>query len=549
MAEGPAPATRAAPSWTGGLAIAAAIVAFGFLGSRLLGVLRTVVIADAFGSEPDLDAYWVAFRAPDLIFQVLAGATLGSAFIPVFTRLFRRDSAEAAWRLASTVMTLVTAATAVLCLVAFALAPLLVPLLAPGLGEDIGRHDELTDKAVDLTRLMLLSPLLFSVSGMVTGILNGRQRFLLPAIAPMLYNLAIIFGAVALSGRWGVNGLAAGVVGGAALHLAVQVPGLVRERMRFRVLFAWDGPTREVARLMGPRVIGLAAAQVNFLVTIFFASKLGSSAISDLTYAWLLAGLPLALFGMAISTAVFPTLAEHVADDDHGALAATVSRSLRVIMFLTIPAALGLALLRDPVTALLLERGEFTAHDTAITASAMGFYCLGIVPQAGIEIHSRGFYALGDTRTPVVLAIAAVALNLALSALLWERYEHEGLAFAISASSWLEWAVLYWLYARRTGTAMWQELTATATFALCAAVMGLVLALGFSSYGERGGLEQAVTALGGAVAGALVYIAVARWLRVPELEEAISRARGLLRRARPRTDADLIGAPVPPRSS
>ncbi|MEO8541041.1 MAG: lipid II flippase MurJ, partial [bacterium] len=302
MAEpGPAEAAETPlPARTGGLAIAAAIVAFGFIGSRLLGIVRTVVIARTFGSSPDLDAYFIAFRIPDLIFQVLAGATLGSAFIPVFARVYRRESEAAAWRLASHVINLVTTATAALCLIAFIFAPLIVPILAPGLGKDLGRHDELTAKAVTLTRIMLLSPLLFAVSGMVTGILNGRQRFFLPALSPMLYNLAIIFGAVALAGRWGVKGLAVGVVAGAALHLAVQVPGLFRERMKYEPGFGRSDPAvREVARLMGPRVIGLAAAQFNFVVTGFFASKVGAAAISQLTYAWLLATLPLALFGMA----------------------------------------------------------------------------------------------------------------------------------------------------------------------------------------------------------------------------------------------------------
>ena len=206
MAETNPSARRSLPSPRGGLAIAAAIVAFGFLGSRLLGVVRTAAIADAFGASPELDAYWVAFRVPDLIFQVLAGATLGSAFIPVFARLYRRDGAERAWALASNVLSLIMAATAALCLIGLIFAPWLVPLFAPGLGEDIGRSDELTDKAVDLTRLMLLSPFLLGVSGMITGILNARQQFLLPALAPMLYNLGIIFGALALSGPWGVEG-------------------------------------------------------------------------------------------------------------------------------------------------------------------------------------------------------------------------------------------------------------------------------------------------------------------------------------------------------
>ncbi len=524
-----------------GLAIAAAIVAFGFLGSRLLGVLRTVAIAGAFGASPELDAYNVAFRIPDLIFQVLAGATLGSAFIPVFARIARRDGDDPAWKLASTVLNLVAASTAVLCVVAFVFAPFIVPLTAPGLGDDVGRNAELTDKAVKLTRLMLLSPLLFSVSGMVTGILNGRQRFFLSALAPMLYNVAIIFGAVVLSGPWGVEGLAVGVVIGAALHLAIQLPGLFRERMRYTPSCDWRDPaTREVARLMGPRVVGLAAAQVNFLVTIYFGSKIGSSAISNLNYAWLLAGLPLALFGIALSTAVFPRLAGHAAEEDMAALTHTISRVLRVIMFLTIPAALGLALLRFPATVVLLQRGEFSSADAAITAAALGFYCLGIVPQAGIEIHSRGFYALGDTRTPVVLAVMAVALNFFLSAVLWQRYEHEGLAFAVSVSSWLEWVMLYVFYLQRTGASAATDLAAIARFAICGAVMALFLALGLGLVDSGGRLHEAVIAVAGAVAGAAVYAGMANWLGVDELREAVSRVAGRFRRGGGATPEELV---------
>ena len=521
--EGLQPAARAAG---GGLAIAAAIVAFGFIGSRLLGIVRTAAIADAFGSAPELDAYNIAFRIPDLIFQVLAGATLGSAFIPVFARLFKRDGPDAAWQLASRVLNIVTVATAVLCVLAFILAPVLVPLLAPGLGEDIGREDELTDKAVELTRIMLLSPLFFAMSGIVTGILNGRQRFFLSALSPILYNAAIIFGAVFLSDRWGVNGLAVGVVAGSALHLLVQVPGLVSEKMRWQPGFGrGDAAVHEVARLMGPRVIGLAAAQFNFVVTGYFASKVGSAAISQLTYAWLLAGLPLALFGMALSTAVFPTLAGHVADEDLEALTQTVSRVLRVIMFLTVPAALGLAILREPATVVLLERGEFTRGDSVVIASALAWYCMGIVPQAGIEIHSRGFYALGDTRTPVALAVVAVALNLGLSAFLWGRYEHEGLAFAVSAASWLEWVLLYWLYTRRTGAEVADDLRAIGIVAVCGAGMALFLAVLLSPLDTGSWRENLVVALAGSVAGAAVYAALANWLAVPELGEAVARVR------------------------
>ena len=261
-----------------GLVIASAIVAFGFLGSRLLGVVRTSAIADTFGMSPELDAYWVAFRIPDLIFQVLAGATLGSAFIPVFTRLTKSESSEKAWDLAGNIVSTILMTTIILCLIMLIIAPWIVPLFSPGLGEDIGREKELTDKAISLTRIMLLSPLFLAVSGMVTGILNARQQFFLPALAPMLYNIGIIFGALVLAKQWGIEGLTIGGLIGSGLHLVIQLPGIIRTDIwsRFKINLR-DKAATEVRRLMAPRVIGLIAGQVNFVVTTtFFASKVGS---------------------------------------------------------------------------------------------------------------------------------------------------------------------------------------------------------------------------------------------------------------------------------
>jgi putative peptidoglycan lipid II flippase len=196
---------------TPSLVVAALIVAAGFLGSRLLGLLRSVIIANTFGTSPELDAYWVAFRLPDLVFQLLAGATLASAFIPTFAGVRERDGEAAAWRLASSVLNLLLLATLFFACVAFLLAPQLVPLLAPGLGEGTGREAELTSLAVDLTRVMLISPVLFSMSGMFMGILNARRHFLTPALAPMFYNLSIIVAALISTD---VNTLAAAVVVG-----------------------------------------------------------------------------------------------------------------------------------------------------------------------------------------------------------------------------------------------------------------------------------------------------------------------------------------------
>ncbi len=551
MAEAPPPPGSAPVSRAGGLALAAAIVAFGFVGSRLLGVVRTVVIANAFGASPELDAYNVAFRLPDLIFQVLAGATLGSAFIPVFARVYEREGSAAAWLLASRVLNLVVAATAVLCAVAFVAAPVLVPAIAPGLGEDLGRGAELKAEAVTLTRIMLASTLLFAASGMLTGMLNGRERFLAPALAPMLYNVGIITGAVVFADAWGVRGLAAGVVLGAGMHLGIQVPGVFREGFSYAPSFGWrDRAVREVGRLMGPRVVGLAAAQVNFVVTGFFASRVGASAISNMTYAWLLAGLPLALFGMAVSnmtyawllaglplalfgmavsTAVFPRLAGQAAREAADELAATVSRVLTFIMFLTVPAALGLAILREPATMLLLERGAFTRADTLMTAAALGWYCLGIVPQAGIEIHSRGFYALGDTRTPVALAVAAVGVNLALAAVLWEPFGVQGLAFAVGAASWAEWLGLYALYARRMAWNPSEEAARLGRTAVAGGSMAIVVALALVTLRPDGHVEAAITVVACALAGTAWYLGSAWMLGVPEAREVVARAASLLR--------------------
>ena len=194
-------------------------------------------------------------------------------------------------------------------------------------------------------------------------------------------------------------------------------------------------------------------------------------------------------------------------------------------MFLTIPAAVGLALLRGPATVLLLQRGEFTAADAAITASALGWYCLGIVPQAGIEIHSRGFYALGDTRTPVMLAVGAVLVNFVLSAVLWSHFEHEGLAFSVSAASWAEWLLLWRAYGTRTGAEAAPDLAHIARIALAAAAMGLFIALFFSQYENATMAQNAVTAIAGAAAGGLVYAALGSWFRMPELTEAVRRLR------------------------
>jgi putative peptidoglycan lipid II flippase len=549
-----APQVAASSGWLGrfllrgpteqSVAAAAGIVAAGFLASRLLGLLRSVAIADAFGTEPELASYWVAFRIPDLVFQLLSGATLSAAFIPVFARVRMHESAEEGWRLASAVLNLVSMATLAVAALAFALAPWIVPLLAPGLGEGSGREAELESLAVELTRIMLLSPIFFGVSGMVTGILNGRQHFVAPALAPLFYNASIIGGALLLAEPMGVRGIAVGVVVGSVLHLLVQLPALATVGMRWRpAIDVASASVREVLRLAGPRVIGLAAAQLNLVIVLFFASFVSDQAISAVSYAFLVMMLPVAVVGMAISTATFPLLAQQAAARRMGALAASLTQALSTILFLAVPASAGLLLLAGPLVRALLQRGAFDAASSELVASVVAVYAVAVFAHAGIEILSRGFYALSDTRTPVQITVLATLLNVALCAALVAPFGVEGLAAAASIAAILEFALLARLLSQRlgglgsaarrgAGTALpgslagslWRTVAATAVMAEVVVMMRLLLGAAGVDAGAPGG-AAVVLVLAGA-AGLLAYFATALALRSEEARRLLGRFAG-----------------------
>jgi len=510
------------------LAMAASVVALGFLGSRLLGLLRTVVIAHEYGTSPQLDAYFVAFRIPDLIFQLLAGATLGSAFIPTFARIVSDRSEQEGWRLASTVLNLLFVATLFFALAGLLLAPLLVPLTAPGLGDETGQHAELTSLSVDLTRIMMLSPVLFAVSGMFMGILNARHHFLAPAIAPMFYNAAIIVGALVSDD---VKVLAAAVVVGALLHLVVQVPALRLVGMVWEPLWDWrDGYVREVLRLMGPRVIGLAAFHLNFVIATFFASTLDTGAISAVNYAWLVVMTPLGLFGMAISTAAFPRMAEQAARGGDE-LRDTVATSLRLILYLTIPASVGIFVMAQPITAFLLRSGAFDSSSASLVVGALALYAVALFAHSGIEILSRGFYALSDTRTPVAFAVVSMVVNLVLClALVWP-FGIKGLAAALSVATIVEFALLLRALSRRlegldAGHMAFSLSRTIAGSILMAEVILLWLALlhflGLLDLADK--VDAGLAVIGGVGIGAVVFFVATRLLRS---EEANTLARRL----------------------
>ena len=512
----------------GGVAGAALLLGLAFLGSRLLGAARAVVIADQYGATVELDAFWVAMRLPDLVFQLLAGATLASAFIPVFARVLNERGEYAAWRLASIVLNWVLIGTIVLAGLVFIAADWIVPALAPGLGEDSGIQDAVMADAILLTRLLLLSPILFAVSGMLTGMLHARRHFLLPGISPMLYNLAIIFGALLLPEHLGVEALVIGVIAGSAAHLLIQLPALGGVGARIRPALSLSDPAvREVLRLMGPRMLGLAAAQINLIALTFFGSLVGDSSISALNFAWLLLMFPVGLFGMSLATAIFPTLAERAAEGGAEAVERMVSQALRFTLFLSIPASVGMLMLRESIVKTLLEHGAFDAAATDLVAAALLFYSVGLFAHAAIEILSRGFYVLGDTRTPVALAIGSMLTNLILAAALVDGMELRGLALALSVATIGECVLLFALLNLRLRGRLWSRplLASVGKTVLAAALMAQILfvLLTLLEGDPRFGPDSPFALAMGVLGGGVVYAAVCLILRHEEASALFAR--------------------------
>lgn len=441
----PAAPERATEPSTGRVLLTASLIlTIAALASRVLGWVRLLVIGSQFGATSELDAYFAAFRIPDAIFQLVVAGALSAALIPVFQAHRARGEEEAAWRLASSVINLVLIALAGLSLLMALLAPLLVPIVAPGFDAPT------TELAVRLTQIMLLSPVLVGMGAVVSGLLNSYGQFTVPAIAPLLYNLAIIAAAIVIAPTMGVEGLAIGVVVGSALHLAVQLPSLRRIPGGYRPRIALGDPgVRKVAWLMGPRFLGLAAGQVNFLVSTGLASGLAAGSLTAYNYAFQLSQIPVGIIGVSIAVALFPTLSHDAALGHLGRIRAQVSGAVRQLVFIAAFLTVVLIVLREPVAAAFYQYGAFSADASARTASALAFFGIGLGGHIVVHVLTRAFYAMQDTRTPVGWAVVAVAINVPLMALLVGPLGVEGLALALSIASVLEVIGLLWSLQRR----------------------------------------------------------------------------------------------------
>ncbi|HSS36534.1 MAG TPA: murein biosynthesis integral membrane protein MurJ, partial [Patescibacteria group bacterium] len=415
------------------LARAGLIVTVAFLISRALGWVRLVVIGTTFGATSELDTFFAAFRIPDLIFQLVAAGALSSALIPVIAGLLETDAESRAWRVASTVANLMLAILLVLAAIMFVSAPAIVPAITPGFTEAQWAQ------TVELTRIMLLSPILLALGSLATSLLNAKDRFGAAAAAPIVYNLAIIGAAILLAPTYGVYSLAIGVVAGSACHIGVQLLPLRQTGFRWTPRIDLGDPSaRQALVLMVPRAVGLGASQLTFLVATSLATNLGAGAVSAFSIAFSVFQIPIGVIGIPIGVVMLPSMSRDLARGDVASYVSLVGRALRLILWVMLPLAGLTIVLRTEIVTLLFGYGRFDEHGVALTAAVLTCLSFALASESLIAILARAFYASRDTLTPVAAAVLAVAINVSLAIVLTGPLGLAGVGVAIAIGSWVE---------------------------------------------------------------------------------------------------------------
>ena len=510
---------------------AATLVSLAFIVSRLLGFLRGAIILAIYGVDSlEVNAYEIASRFPDAIFFIIAGGALGSAFIPIFSAFFVRDDEKGGWRLFSAVINLITIVLVIICGLAVLFTEEFLSLLY---GPLMASQPGLLEMTASLMRVMLISTVIFGMSGVFMAALNARQHFLLPAIAPILYNLGIIAGTLLLAPN--IMGVAFGTVVGAASHMLVQIPGLARQRAHYQLLLTVrDRSVIRVIRLMIPRVLGLSFSQLNHILIQILGQTMLFGSIPALGNAWRVLMVPHGAIGQALAIVAFPTFAMLAAQNALDQMRRILTDTLRLILFLGIPATILLALLGRPLVSILFERGEFDAAATELVAWALSFYALGLVALAVIEVVSRAFYAMEDTWTPVLAGAAQILFMGLLAYWLSFRLFADrgwpllgGLALAVSVSSSLEAVGLLWLLRRKMGGVNGREI-ADGLWRMSVSGGGMAIVIWYLGQQLQAAPALWQVLVGGLIGGA-AYLGAGWLLRVAEVHQL---AGYLLRRLR-----------------
>jgi putative peptidoglycan lipid II flippase len=377
--------------------------------SRLLGLIRDRLLASSFGAGEELDVYFAAFRIPDFVYGIIIMGGISAVFVPVFSKYFLKDEKEG-WRLASNVLNVFLLSLIIVCGILAIFTPQLTDLITPGF------NDVQKELMISLTRIMFLSPILFGISSIFSGILHYFDRFLVYGLAPILYNLGIILGIVFLYPLFGLHGLIFGVILGAALHLLIQVPAAISSGFRYHLIFDLKSSgLKNILKLMTPRVAGTAALQINLVVVTAIASTLTAGSIAVFNFANNLQSFPIGIIGASFAVAVFPALSKAWAGSEREKFIDNFSATLKQIIFLVIPISALMFLLRAQIVRLILGAGEFSWSDTRLTAASLGIFCLGIFAASLVPFLARVFYSFHNTKTPVAISLASMGLNIILS--------------------------------------------------------------------------------------------------------------------------------------
>lgn len=500
----------------------AMIIAFASIISRLLGLVRDRLFASTFGAGDLLDSYYAAFRIPDLIFNVLVLGALASAFIPVFLEYWQKDkdsgfSQQEAWRIANSILNIICLILLVLGLIFFIFAPNFTSWIAPGFSAE---KQALT---VKLTRIMLLSIFIFGISNVLGSILNSFRKFLAFAFAPVMYNVGIIFGVVLFYKWWGVTGLAWGVVFGALLHLLIQIPSTYKTGYRYRWIFDYSHlGVKKMIKLIIPRTLGLAVAQINQLVITIIASFLAAGSIAVFNLANNLQSFPINVFGVSLALAAFPLMSEAFAARETNKFVVQFSVTLRRVLFLIVPASVLILLLRAQIVRVILGAGAFDWQDTYLTAQTLGYFSLSLFAQSLIPMLARSFYAHQDTKTPVKISVICLIINIIGSIILGHYLGILGLALSFSLSNIANMALLIVILRKRFGNLddrkiINSTLKITAASLFMGGAVWLVkrfLVLGINMQTFVGVLLQGAVA---GVIGIIVYLIIALIFRFEEI--------------------------------
>ncbi|HUL73398.1 MAG TPA: murein biosynthesis integral membrane protein MurJ [Vicinamibacterales bacterium] len=516
------------------LAKSAGLISAATLASRILGLVRDAVQGHYFGFGLEADAFTVATRIPTLLRDLFAEGAMSAAFVPTVTRYLKQQGKDAAWRLGSQVVNGLIVVTGLLVVLGVIFAGPLARLYAGGFATIPGKL-ELT---VQLTRINMPFLTLIAVAAAYMGLLNALRRFFVPAMSPALYNVTFIASTlvfVPLFSRIGINpvmALSVGMLLGGLVQIAVQWPLLRREGYRHEwVLNPRDPGLREVLILMGPGMLGLAAAQINIFVNTSLATGT-AGAPAALGYAFRLMYMPVGIFGVSIATAAIPDLARHAADDSHDGMRTTLSWGLRLMLMLSVPATVGLIALAEPIVRAIYEGGRFTQSDVTMMTQALMFYAPGIVGYSIVKIAAPSFYALKDARTPVLVSVFSVLTNLGLNLWLNSVMGFKGLALGTAVAANANALLLLALLSRRiAGVDGWRVLRSFVKITIASTIMGVAAYYAAVGLGAvlparlLGSVKVARAILvAGAIGAGLGTLALAAWtLHIEEFRQAMRR--------------------------